>query len=259
MTSTLTDEQLERYSRHILLPKIDIAGQQRLLDAHVLIIGLGGLGSPAAMYLAASGVGQLTLSDHDRVELNNLQRQIIHRNSDIGKAKVESAQATLHALNPDVRINILDGTLRGGVLAQQTELADIVIDASDNFETRFAINDACVKSATPLVSGSAIRFQGQVAVFTNIGTGPCYHCLYPESSALDSGSCSDNGVLAPLVGIVGATMAMEALKLIVNFGESLDGRLLLVDAETMVWRTLRLPPDPQCPVCATNIPAKSVL
>ena len=259
MTITLTDEQLERYSRHILLPQIDIAGQQRLLNAHVLIVGMGGLGSPAAMYLAASGAGQLTLCDHDHVELNNLQRQIIHRNSDIGKAKVESARATLHALNPDVRINIVDGTLHGDALVRQAEQADIVIDASDNFETRFAINDACVKSATPLVTGSAIRFQGQVAVFTNLGTGPCYHCLYPESSTLFSGSCSDNGVLAPLVGIVGATMAVEALKLIVNFGKSLDGRLLLVDAETMAWRTLRLPPDPHCPVCATNIPAKSVL
>lgn len=259
MAITLSDEQLELYSRHILLPQIDVEGQQRLLGAHILIIGLGGLGSPAAMYLTASGVGQLTLCDYDHVELSNLQRQIIHRYSDLGKTKVKSAQTTLLALNPDVRINIIDSAIQGSTLAQQVKMADIVIDASDNFETRFTINAACVKSATPLISGSAIRFQGQVAVFRNIGTGPCYHCLYSESSSLVADSCSDNGVLAPLVGIIGATMAVEAVKLILNVGKSLDGRLLLLDAETMEWRSLRLPPDPRCPVCATNTLVKSVL
>jgi len=259
MATHLTDEQLERYSRHILLPQINVEGQQRLLNAHILVIGLGGLGSPAAMYLAASGVGQLTLCDYDRVELSNLQRQIIHRSSDLGKTKVKSAQTTLLALNPDVRINTIDSTIQDSTLAQQVKMADIVIDASDNFETRFAINDACVKSATPLISGSAIRFQGQVAVFRNIGTGPCYHCLYSEASSLVADSCSDYGVLAPLVGIIGSTMAVEAIKLIMSVGKSLDGRLLLLDAETMDWRSLRLPPDPYCPVCATNTLVKSVL
>jgi adenylyltransferase/sulfurtransferase len=260
MANTLSDDQLERYSRHILLPQIDVAGQQQLLNAHVLIIGLGGLGSPAAMYLAASGIGQLTLCDFDRVEMSNLQRQIAHQTIDIGKTKVESARETLSGLNPDIKINTIDKALSGNALIQQILLADIVIDASDNFDTRFAINQACVKTATALVSGSAIRFQGQVAVFSNQGNSPCYRCLYPESSLPGSESCSDSGILAPVVGIIGATMATEALKLIMNIGISLNGRLLLLNAETMHWRNLSLPRDPGCPVCANeDICVNSVL
>lgn len=259
MTKTLSDEQIERYSRHILLPQVNIAGQHRMLDAHVLIIGLGGLGSPVAMYLAASGVGELTLCDFDQVEISNLQRQIIHQTADIGKSKVESARETLAGLNEDVKINIIDSALQHHDLDKQVRLADVVIDASDNFETRFAINKACVHAATPLVSGSAIRFQGQVAVFCNIGSGPCYHCLYTELCPQVTDSCSDNGVLAPLVGIIGATMAAETLKLIMKIGNSLDGRLLLLNAETMDWRNLRLPRDPKCSVCSTDNIEKSML
>ena len=252
MTSTLSDDQLERYSRHILLPLVDIAGQQRLLNAHVLIIGLGGLGSPAAMYLASSGVGQLTLCDFDKVELSNLQRQIAHQTADIGKTKVKSAQKMLQSLNPDIKINIIENALHGSLLTTQIAQADIVIDACDNFDTRFEINQACINTRTTLVSGSAIRFKGQVSVFKNKNNSPCYRCLYPEKTLPDSDSCSDSGVLAPLVGIIGATMATETLKLIMNVGTSLDGRLLLLDAETMTWRNLILSRDPECPACSAT-------
>jgi len=252
MTNALSDAQLERYSRHILLPQIDIAGQKRLLNAHVLIIGLGGLGSPAAMYLASSGIGQLTLCDFDKVEMSNLQRQIAHQTTDIGKTKVKSAQEMLLALNPDIRINIIESALHDNALITQIEQADIVIDASDNFNTRFEINQACINTATTLVSGSAIRLQGQVSVFKNKHNSPCYRCLYPEISQAGSDSCSDSGVLAPLVGIIGATMATETLKLLMNIGTSLDGRLLLLNAETMTWRTLLLSRDPECPACSST-------
>ena len=244
------DQQLLRYSRQIMLPEIDIEGQQTLLDASVLIVGLGGLGSPAAMYLATSGVGHLILADDDQVELSNLQRQIIHTEQSIGQTKVESATETLRSLNPDVRITGLPCRLEGDALREQVALADIVVDASDNFTTRFAINRACVESKTPLVSGAAIRMDGQVSVFDSRNPdSPCYHCLYKETGD-ENLSCSENGVLAPMVGIIGSIQALEVIKLITGVGQPLTGRLLVLDGRTMGWRELKLPKDPQCAHCA---------
>ena len=244
------DQQLLRYSRQIMLPEIDIEGQQTLLDASVLIVGLGGLGSPAAMYLATSGVGHLILADDDQVELSNLQRQIIHTEQSIGQTKVESATETLRSLNPDVRITGLPCRLEGDALREQVALADIVVDASDNFTTRFAINRACVESKTPLVSGAAIRMDGQVSVFDSRNPdSPCYHCLYKDTGD-ESLSCSESGVLAPMVGIIGSIQALEVIKLITGVGQPLTGRLLVLDGRTMGWRELKLPKDPQCAHCA---------
>ncbi len=246
----MDDNQLLRYSRHILLPQVGIEGQQRLRDARVLIIGMGGLGSPAAMYLAASGVGHLVIVDHDRVELSNLQRQIVHTTPSIGQYKVESAQHTLQMLNPDVRITALATQLDDDALAQELVLADAVVDASDNFATRFALNRACVAHKTPLISGAAIRMEGQVAVFrADRAHSPCYRCLYKEMDELGE-TCSQTGVLAPLVGIIGSIQAMETIKVLLNMGETLTGRLLLLDAYTMEWRSVRLRKDAQCPVCS---------
>lgn len=244
----MDDTQLLRYSRQIMLPQFDVAGQENLLDATALIIGLGGLGSPAAMYLAAAGVGHLILVDFDRVELSNLQRQIIHHTDDIGRTKVESARDALHQLNPDVKLTLIDHKLEGEELQQQVTSADVVLDGSDNFATRFAVNDACVTAGTPLISGAAIRMEGQVAVFTNDSNGPCYRCLYRDEGELDN-SCSENGVLAPVVGIIGSIQATEAIKVLTGMGEPLNGRLLLLDAMNMEWRTLRLKKDPGCTGC----------
>ncbi|MCG6934803.1 MAG: molybdopterin-synthase adenylyltransferase MoeB [Proteobacteria bacterium] len=246
----MDDAQLLRYSRQIMLPQFDVAGQQKLLDATVLIIGLGGLGSPAAMYLAAAGVGHLVLVDFDTVELSNLQRQIIHHTDDIGRPKVESARDALRKLNPDVKLTLVDHKLEGMELQQHITAADVVLDGSDNFATRFAVNDACVAAGVPLVSGAAIRMEGQVAVFLNNGDGPCYRCLYREEGELDN-RCSENGVLAPLVGIIGAIQATEAIKILAGMGETLHGRLLLLDALHMEWRTLTLKKDPGCSGCGT--------
>ncbi len=245
----MNDEQLLRYSRQIMLPAIGIEGQERLLASRVLIVGLGGLGSPVALYLAAAGVGHLTLVDFDRVDLTNLQRQIIHRNEHIGMPKVESARLALQAINPDCRIETIDHMLEGEALRGEVERADLVIDGSDNFTTRFAINDACVATQTALVSGAAIRMEGQIAVFSGRPGDPCYRCLYGGGAELDE-TCSANGVLAPLVGIIGSMQALEAIKVLTGAGESLVGRLLLLDALQMEWRSLRLKPDPACPVCA---------
>jgi molybdopterin/thiamine biosynthesis adenylyltransferase len=244
----MDDTQLLRYSRQIMLPQFDVAGQENLLDSTALIIGLGGLGSPAAMYLAAAGVGHLVLVDFDRVELSNLQRQIIHHTDDIGRAKVESARDALHQLNPDVKLTLIDHQLEGEELQQQVMSADVVLDGSDNFATRFAVNDACLAAGTPLISGAAIRMEGQVAVFTNDGSGPCYRCLYRDEGELDN-SCSENGVLAPVVGIIGSIQATEAIKVLAGIGEPLNGRLLLLDAMHMEWRTLKLKKDPGCTGC----------
>ncbi len=246
----MNDHQLLRYSRQIMLPQMDIAGQQRLMQSHALIMGLGGLGSPVAMYLAAAGVGQLTLVDFDTVDLSNLQRQIIHSHSDIDRAKVDSAADTLHALNPEITINTLDKKLTDEALTHAVRQADVIIDACDNFATRFAINQVCVSTHTPLVSGAAIRLEGQVSVFPNTlgGDAPCYRCLYddiPEAEA----RCSETGVLAPLVGIIGSIQATEALKLLSGLGTPLAGRLLTLDASTLEFREIRLRRDPQCPVC----------
>ncbi|MCB1857347.1 MAG: molybdopterin-synthase adenylyltransferase MoeB [Gammaproteobacteria bacterium] len=248
----MNDEQLLRYSRQIMLPAIDLEGQEKLLASRVLIIGLGGLGSPAAMYLAAAGVGELVLVDYDRVDLTNLQRQIIHTSDRIGMPKVDSAKQTLHAINPDCKILTLATALEESALEAQIGQADLVIDGSDNFTTRFAVNAACVKLRTPLVSGAAIRTEGQISVFTGQPGDPCYRCLYPENGELDE-SCSQNGVAAPLVGIIGSMQAMEALKLLVSAGSPLRGRLLLLDALEMEWRTVMLRADPGCPVCGGRL------
>lgn len=245
----MNDHELLRYSRHILLPALGIEGQRRLRAAHVSIIGIGGLGSPAAMYLAASGVGRLTLVDDDRVELSNLQRQIAHTTAAIGQPKVESARRLLTALNPDVDIAVHARRLDGAELTSLADAADVVIDASDNFATRFAINAACLAAGTPLVSAATIRLEAQISVFDfRRADSPCYRCLYPGTEELAE-TCSENGVLAPLPGILGAMQATEALKLIAGFGESLMGRLLLLDAARMEWREVGLTKDPRCPAC----------
>lgn len=248
----VNDNELLRYSRHILLPALGIDGQQRLRAAHVAIIGIGGLGSPAAMYLAASGIGQLTLVDDDRVELSNLQRQIAHTTADIGQPKVESARRMLAALNPDVDIAIHARRLEDAELVTLARAATVVLDASDNFATRFAINAACLAARTPLVSAATIRLEAQITVFDfRRADSPCYRCLYPGTEELAE-TCSETGVLAPLPGIFGAMQATEALKLIAGFGESLMGRLLLLDAARMEWRCVKLRKDPQCPACGTR-------
>ena len=246
----MNDAQLLRYSRHILLPQIGIDGQQKLLDARVLVIGVGGLGSPVAMYLAASGVGHLTLVDPDTVDLTNLQRQIVHTTQTVGRAKIDSAAQQLKALNPDVDITGIAHKLEGEALLDHVRRADAVIDGSDNFPTRFAVNAACVAAKTPLISAAVTRFEGQVSVFRADQPGsPCYRCLYHESD--DPGEpCVQFGVLAPVAGIVGAIQATETVKVLMGIGEPLTGRLLVVDALTMDWRVVRLKKDPKCPVCS---------
>lgn len=246
----MNDDQLLRYSRHIMLPELDVAGQERLLAARVLIIGLGGLGSPVAMYLAAAGIGTLVLVDHDRVDLSNLQRQIVHGTDTIGMEKVASAAATLRRLNPEVRVETIPARLEGERLAAEVAAADLVLDATDNFRTRYELNDACWRAGTPLVSGAAIRWEGQVTAFDpRRPDSPCYRCLYPEGddAALN---CSENGVAAPLVGIIGACQALEAIKLLCGIGEPLAGHVLYFDAKWLEWRRLKLNRNPRCPVCA---------
>lgn len=250
----MNDQQLLRYNRQIMLPQIDIAGQQKIAEAHVVIIGVGGLGSPAAIYLTAAGVGTLTLVDFDRVELTNLQRQIVHHNDDIDTPKVKSARRNLLAINPDVRINTLDQKPEQATLNNLAQSADVVIDASDNYETRFAINRACVAQRTPLVSGAATRFEGQVSVFDKREhSSPCYQCLYPQTGD-EAETCSETGVLAPVVGVIGSVQALESIKLICGIGEPLIGRLLILDALTMKWHSLQLRQDPACPVCGDASP-----
>lgn len=249
----MNDQQLLRYSRQIMLPDVDIDGQEKLLTARVLIVGLGGLGSPVAMYLAAAGVGHLILADFDKVDLSNLQRQIAHTTDRIGQTKVESAAQSLRALNPDVEITCITEVLDADSLREQLAEIDLVIDCCDNFATRFAINAACVAAKTPLVSGAAIRLEGQIAVFDNRDSGcACYRCLYDEESE-ENTTCAANGVLSPVVGIIGCMQALEAIKLIVGFGKPLAGKLLMFDARYSQWRELKLPKDKNCPVCASAI------
>ncbi len=245
----MNDNQLLRYSRQIMLPQIDVVGQQKLLNSTVLVMGMGGLGSPVAMYLAAAGVGHLILADFDQVDLSNLQRQIIHRENSIGESKVASAKQTLHQLNSEIKVSTLDEKLSAAALEACLQKVDCVVDGTDNFAARFAINAACVHSQTPLVSGAAIRFEGQVSVFNNATGSPCYQCLYPDSGEELEQTCSENGVLAPVVGIIGSIQATETLKLLTDIGKTLQSRLLLLDAYTMEWRTIRLKQDPACPVC----------
>jgi adenylyltransferase/sulfurtransferase len=248
----MEDEELLRYSRQIMLPEVDITGQETLRRARVLIIGLGGLGAPVAMYLAAAGVGQLVLVDHDRVDLSNLQRQIIHATLDLNKYKVESAQETLQDLNPLVRVTAIASALEGENLRQQVRQADVVVDASDNLPTRFAINEACVEVGKPLVSGAAIRMEGQVLVYQpDQPDAACYRCLYSGVEEITE-SCSETGVLAPLVGIIGSIQAMETIKLLVGIGETLVGRLLLLDTRSMEWQCITVKKNPHCPVCAVS-------
>ncbi len=246
----LEDEQLLRYSRQIMLPEIEIEGQMRLLNSRVLIVGLGALGSPASMYLAASGIGELVLMDHDRVELSNLQRQIVHSSASIGKPKVRSAVHTLRALNPEISIVGLDRAFDERALATEVGRVDAVVDATDNFTARFAINKACFETRTPLISGAAIRLEGQVSVypFDRAADSPCYHCLYRDVTE-PPGSCAENGVLGAVAGLVGCIQAIETVKVLLDFGETLAGRLLLIDARRMDIHAVRLVRDPACPVC----------
>lgn len=248
----MNDAQLLRYSRHILLPQIGIEGQERLLAARVLIIGLGGLGSPVAMYLAASGVGHLVLVDDDKVDLTNLQRQIVHTTESVGRLKIDSAAQQLRALNPDIDLVTIDHKLENDELLEQVRRADAVVDGSDNFPTRFAVNAACVRARKPLISAAVTRFEGQVAVFANDrADSACYRCLYAETGEAGE-ACVQFGVLAPVAGIVGSIQATETLKVLMGVGEPLSGRMLILDALTMEWRTLKLRPDPHCPVCANR-------
>jgi molybdopterin-synthase adenylyltransferase len=246
----MNDQQLLRYSRHILLNEIGIEGQQRLLDARVLIIGLGGLGSPAALYLAASGVGQLTLCDHDTVDLSNLQRQVIHRTSTLGQSKAASAQAALRDINPEVECTALEARADAAQLRELAGNSDLVLDCSDNFATRYAVNRACLAQRKPLVSGAAIRFDGQVSVFDfRLADAPCYNCLFPEDSHAAELRCATTGVFAPLTGIIGTLQAAEALKLLIGIERGLSGKLLTVNALDMNVTRSTLRKDPACSVC----------
>jgi len=246
----MNDQELLRYSRHILLNEIGVEGQQRLREAHMLVIGAGGLGSPAALYLASAGVGKITLVDGDNVDLTNLQRQILHTSDRIGQPKATSGQLTLAAINPQVEVIARSQRVGEADLDELVGAATVVLDCSDNFATRHAVNSACVKHRRPLVSGAAIRFDGQLAVFDlTRAESPCYACLFPQGAGEDE-LCAVMGVFAPLTGIIGTLQAAEALKLAADIGVTLSGRLLLLDALTMGLRTLRVPRDPNCLVCS---------
>ena len=251
----MNDDQLLRYSRHILLPQIGIQGQEKLITSCALIIGLGGLGSPVAMYLAASGIGKLILCDNDNVDLTNLQRQTIHNSETIGIPKVQSAIKAIRKINPEINVTTVQEYIDEQWLQKLVTKADVVIDASDNFSTRHTINKTCVTYKKPLVSGAAIRFNGQVSVFNlNCSTSPCYHCLYSKDGSNEDMHCAVMGVFSPLVGIVGCMQAAEAIKILLNIGKTLDGRLMLLDGLTMEWRTVKLNKDPACAVCSVSRP-----
>ena len=249
----MNDDQLLRYSRHILLPEIGVEGQEAILNAKVLVIGAGGLGSPVAMYLASAGVGTLVIADNDTVDLTNLQRQIMHSTETVDRPKVESARASLQRINPLANVVPLHTRLEGAALDEQVAAADVVLDCCDNFATRHAVNRACVKHRKPLVSGAAIRFDGQVSVFDmRDPEAACYHCLFPEGEDIEEVRCAVMGVFAPIVGMIGTTQAAEALKLIVGCGTPLTGRLLLLDGLAMEWRSVDFGRDPGCAVCGTT-------
>jgi len=248
----MDDQQLLRYSRHILLPELGIDAQRKFGAAHAVVVGAGGLGAPAAQFLAAAGVGTLTLCDADTVDLTNLQRQILFATADVGSPKVAAAKARLAAINPEVRIEMISARVGPAELVPLVAAADVVLDCSDNFATRHAVNRACVAAGKPLVSGAAIRFDGQVTVFDPRNpASPCYHCLFGEGDEIEETRCATMGVFAPLVGIIGTTQAAEALKLIAGVGETITGRLLLLDAFSMRWREVNIARDPACPVCST--------
>jgi molybdopterin/thiamine biosynthesis adenylyltransferase len=253
MTQTMQDDELLRYSRHILLNEIGIDGQERIRAGHALVIGAGGLGSPAAMYLACAGVGHITVTDHDTVDLTNLQRQIAHRTDTVGNPKVESLKRTLHDLNPLVKVTALQIRADADSLDALVQAADVVLDCCDNFKTRHAVNAACVRYVKPLVSGAAIQLDGQISVYdTRHANAPCYACTFPPDAAFEEVRCSTMGVFAPLVGIIGSIQAAEALKLLSGFGRSLNGRLQMLDGRAMEWNEIRLPRNPTCPVCGTR-------
>ena len=246
----MNDQQLLRYARHLMLDDIGIDGQQRLLDAHALVIGAGGLGSPVALYLASAGVGRITVVDHDSVDLTNLQRQIAHNQSRLGMPKAESVRATVAAINPDVQLNALVQRADDALLAQWVPQADVVLDCSDNFRTRHQVNSACVQHAKPLVSGAAIGWDAQISVYdTRQAQAPCYACVFPPDAAFEDVACSTMGVLAPLVGIVGSMQAAEAIKLLTGAGESLAGQLLMLDGRRMAFDSIRVARQPHCAVC----------
>jgi molybdopterin/thiamine biosynthesis adenylyltransferase len=246
----VNDEQLLRYSRHILLDDVGIEGQQRLMDSHVLVVGAGGLGSPVALYLAASGVGHITIADHDVVDLTNLQRQIAHTTARVGQPKVDSAKQAMLALNPHVRVTPLAQKLDAAQLDALVPTVHVVVDCCDNFDTRQAVNAACVKHKVPLVSGAAIRMDGQLAVYdARDEHSPCYACIFPPTEAPEEVRCATLGVLAPLVGVIGTMQAMEAVKLLTGMGSRLTGRLQMLDGRGMAWTELRLQRNAACPVC----------
>jgi molybdopterin/thiamine biosynthesis adenylyltransferase len=249
----VNDDQLLRYSRHILLDEVGIEGQQQLIDSHVLIVGAGGLGSPVALYLAASGVGHITIADHDTVDLTNLQRQIAHSTDRVGEAKVTSAAQAMHALNPEVRITTLAHQLDAAELDRLVPTVHVVVDCCDNFTTRQAVNAACVKHQVPLVSGAAIRMDGQLAVYdARDAQSPCYACIFPPDTAPEEVRCATMGVLAPLVGVIGTMQAMETVKLVTGMGSRLVGRLQILDGRGMEWNEMRVKRNPSCPVCGQS-------
>ena len=248
----MKDEELLRYSRQIMLPEIEVGGQERLLNSRVLIVGLGGLGCPVAMYLAAAGVGELVLADFDQVDLSNLQRQIAHTTDRVGMNKVDSAKATIKALNPEIKVTCISTRMVSTELYREIEQADIVVDCTDNFTIRFEINEHCVVTKTPLVSGAAIRLEGQLLIYDpRVESSPCYRCLY-DTAEEGTLNCAENGVAAPVVGVIGSIQATEAIKLIIGLGESLAGHLLVFDAKYMDWKKLRLKKNPKCPTCHSS-------
>lgn len=249
----MTDDQLLRYSRHILLNEIGIEGQEKISGGRALVIGAGGLGSPVALYLGSAGVGHITLVDDDTVDLTNLQRQIVHTLSSVGQPKVKSAQAAIAAINTEVVVSTIQARADAPMLDALVAQADVVLDCCDNFSTRQAVNAACVKHRKPLVSGAAIRFDGQISVYDTRDTGsPCYACIFPPDANFEETRCSTMGVFAPLVGIIGSMQAAEALKLLSGAGESIAGRLLMLDGRSMEWNDIRLPRNTSCPVCGSR-------
>ncbi|MCH2262954.1 MAG: molybdopterin-synthase adenylyltransferase MoeB [Candidatus Thioglobus autotrophicus] len=248
----MNDHELLRYSKQIMLPQIDVEGQQKIIDSTMLIIGMGGLGSPTALYLAAAGVGHLIIADFDQVELSNLQRQIIHRTADIGEDKVDSAKAKLLELNPNITVTVANEIMHSDNLASLIKDVDIVLDGTDNFESRFEINKACVECHKPLISAAVIRFEGQISVFKGYEVDqPCYQCLYSEDGN-GRESCVENGVLAPVAGLVGTIQALQAIKVLLGLGEQLCGELLLIDGLDLSFRKVKIVKDSECPICSLN-------
>ena len=248
----MNDNELLRYSKQIMLPQIDVEGQQKIIDSTMLIIGMGGLGSPTALYLAAAGVGHIVIADFDQVELSNLQRQIIHNTSDIGDDKVNSAKAKLLELNPNIKVTVANEIMHSDNLASLIKDVDVVLDGTDNFESRFEINKACVECHKPLISAAVIRFEGQISVFKGYKVDqPCYQCLYSEEGN-GRESCVENGVLAPVAGLVGTIQALQAIKVLLGLGEQLCGELLLIDGLDLSFRKVKIVKEPECPICGLN-------